>query len=187
MGTSLGVSDVAAWPPKPDCSVSCFVTVNGPAQSAAKTQRKAMHLSMLAKAQEEDAADQSVTDKRGDTQTELPSAKKVAKVMGLNKHKTGKGKVKQPRRPSLTGPNTSIQKWGTVYDPTLSWGKMPMQQDLVGGGKKYFDHYAKEAAAYNNVFDPVTDNHSPDLNNWVKNDPQGKSKWWVHDHFGRGY
>jgi hypothetical protein len=63
---------------------------------------------------------------RGDTQTELPSAKKVAKVMGLNKHKTGKGKVKQPRRPSLTGPNTSIQKWGTVYDPTLSWGKMPM-------------------------------------------------------------
>jgi hypothetical protein len=166
---------------------SFFATVNGPTQSAAKTQRKAMHLSMLAKAQEEDAADQSVTDKSGDTETELPSAKKVAKVMGLNKHKTGKGKVKQPRRPSLTGPNTSIQKWGTVYDPTLSWGKMPMQQDLVGGGKKYFDHYAKEAAAYNNVFDPVTDNHSPDLNNWVKNDPQGKSKWWVHDHFGRGY
>jgi len=43
---------------------SFFATVNGPAQSAAKTQRKAMHLSMLAKAQEEDAADQSVTDKR---------------------------------------------------------------------------------------------------------------------------
>jgi len=36
----------------------------------------------------------------------------------------------------------------------------------VGKGKKYFDHYAKTASAVNNVFDPVTDNHSPDINRW---------------------
>ena len=41
-----------------------FGAVNGPAQSAAKTQRKARRLSLLAKAQAEDASDQSVTDKR---------------------------------------------------------------------------------------------------------------------------
>jgi hypothetical protein len=101
-------------------------------------------------------------------------------------HKGHKGAGKAKRAPSLTGPQSSIQKWGTVFDPTLSWGRLP-QQDLVGGGKKYFDHYAKEAAAYNQVFDPVTDNHSPDPTNWVVNDPEGKSKWWVHDHYGRGY
>ena len=183
----------------------------------------------------------------------LPSAKKVGKVeQQLNKIKVAKGKGKgkgaRARQPTRTGPGSSVQKWGTIYDPTLSWGKMPMvppllshplpplcfpcvqrgvislegveadanvecgkrarrrhaeasvarspallcylalqQQDLVGGGKKYFDHYAKEAAAYNNVYDPVTDNHSPDLTNWVKNDPEGRSKWWVHDHMGRGY
>ena len=144
----------------------------------------------LAKAQEEHSSDQSrVTDKRGGTQSKLPSAKaqKVGKTVRVNKGSGAKSKSKQPRRLALTGPNSSIQKWGTVYDPTLSWGKMPVQQDLVGGGKKYFDHYAQEAAAYNNVYDPVTDNHSPDLTNWVKNDPQGREEWWVHDHMGRGY
>jgi hypothetical protein len=145
---------------------------------------------VLANTQEEDSSDRSrVTDTRGGTQTKLPSAQaqKVGKTVGLNKGNGAKGKDKQPRRPALTGPNSSTQKWGTVYDPTLSWGKMPVQQDLVGGGKKYFDHYAQEAAAYNNVYDPVTDNHSPDLTNWVNKDPQGREEWWVHDHMGRGY
>ena len=35
-------------------------------------------------------------------------------------------------------------------------GRAPMQPDLVGGGKKYFDHYSLEASALNNVFDPGT-------------------------------
>ena len=75
----------------------------------------------------------------------------------------------------------------TFCSPALLRYLALQQQDLVGGGKKFFDHYAKEAAAFNNVYDPVTDNHSPDLTNWVKNDPEGRSKWWVHDHMGRGY
>jgi len=172
-----------------------FGAVNGPSQPKARkasVQKKAAtpKLSMLAKAQQEDNSDQSVTGKRGDTESALPSPKKVAQVLGLGeqrraaKGKKGKGKAMRP--PSLTGPQSSIQKWGTVFDPTLSWGRMP-QQDLVGGGKKYFDHYAKTASAVNNVFDPVTDNHSPDINRWEVNDPTGKEKWWVHDHYGRGY
>lgn len=167
---------------------SFFGAVNGPAQPASKkskqTSKKAVHLSMLAKAEAEDSSDQSVTNKRGDVQ--LPTAKKVAQKLGVLGHK-GKGKGNKVKRaPSLTGPSSSIQSYGTVFDPTLSWGRMP-QQDLVGGGKKYFDHYAQEASAYNNVFDPVTNNHAPDINRWEVNGPHGKSKWWVHDHFGRGY
>jgi len=40
------------------------------------------------------------------------------------------------------------------------------QAELVGEGKKYFDHYSQEAAAYNNVFDPVTNDLAPDINRW---------------------
>ena len=66
----------------------------------------------------------------------LPSAKKVGKVeQQLNKVKVvkgkGKGKGARARQPALTGPGSSVQKWGTVYDPTLSWGKMPMVSPLL--------------------------------------------------------
>ena len=172
-----------------------FLTaVNAPAPHAVKeARRKSMNLSMLAKAQEEDSSDESVTGKRspaslrpsrpsrpialalracvrartaggsgahgacccslphgagtacgdsfctgpttlcrGDTETMLPSAKKVGKVQQqLNKGKAAMGKAAmgkgaRARQPALTGPGSSVQKWGTVYDPTLSWGKMPM-------------------------------------------------------------
>ena len=39
---------------------------------------------------------------------------------------------------------------------------------LAGKGQQTFDHYAKEAAEYNNVFDPVVDNHSAKPENWLK-------------------
>ena len=39
---------------------------------------------------------------------------------------------------------------------------------LAGKGQQAFDHYAKEAAEYNNVFDPVVDNHSAKPENWLK-------------------
>lgn len=115
-----------------------FGAVNGPSQPKARKAAVAMKaaspkLSMLARAQQEDRSDQSVTGKRGDIEKALPSAKKVARVLGLGeqrkaaKGKKGKGKGKATRAPSLTPPQSSIQKWGTVFDPTLSWGKMPQQ------------------------------------------------------------
>jgi len=180
-------------------------------------EKKAREESMLEKAETEDHSDESVTNVRGDPVTDIShspqtqAAKKEGKgAAGVEAQHKGsrrdkkadslrdlhiaelkaarkKGGRSTRQDTSPTGPRSSIQKWGTVYDPTLKWGHAQRVPDLMGKGKEYFDHYSKEASAFNNVFDPVTDNHTPDINNWEVQEPTGRAVWWQHNHAGRGY
>ena len=96
-----------------------------------KTANKAKHMSMLARAEAEDSSDQSVTNKRGDTQKVVLSVKQQMDPFKQHSLK-GKGPKKPQQKKVPAFGRSSQPKWGSVLDPTLAWPKGPVASALTG-------------------------------------------------------
>ena len=85
----------------------------------------------LARAEAEDSSDQSVTNKRGDTQKVVLSVKQQMDPFKQHSLK-GKGPKKPQHKKVPAFGRSSQPKWGSVLDPTLAWPKGPVASALTG-------------------------------------------------------